>query len=75
MKVVFQYSHAPEHIIALVAGIADGLRLQGTRNPDLLLEMVKPLFPDADIYHGHTHYRLRLHGTANGDSVYIERFP
>jgi hypothetical protein len=38
----------------------------------VLMQLVKALYPNADVYVGHTHYRVLLDGTSFGPSVYVD---
>lgn len=67
MKVRPERSKAPVPVVQLVAAIVN---YAGT--PEKLLEMTARLWPQLQVYRGHTHLRLMLAGKTEGDSIYVE---
>ena len=62
-----ELSKAPAPVVQLVAAIANY-----ASTPEKLLATATRLWPQLRVYRGHTHVRLMLAGTTEGDSVYVE---
>lgn len=67
MKVRPERSKAPEPAVQLVAAIVNYVDAS-----EKLIEMTTRLWPQLQVYRGHTHLRLMLAGKTEGDSVYVE---
>ena len=67
MKVRPERSKAPEPAVQLVAAIVNYVDAS-----EKLIEMTTRLWPQLQVYRGHTHLRLMLAGKTEGDSVYAE---
>lgn len=67
MRVRPELSKAPISVMQLVAAIVN---YAGTSEE--LLEIATRLWPQLQVYHGHTHLRLMPTGTTEGDSIYVE---
>jgi len=67
MKVRPERSKASVPEVQLVAAIVN---YAGTS--EKLLEMTTRLWPQLQVYRGHTHLRLMLAGKTEGDSIYVE---
>lgn len=67
MKVRPERSKAPVPAVQLVAVIVNY-----ADTSEKLIEMTTRLWPQLQVYQGHTHLRLMLAGKIEGDSVYVE---
>ena len=67
MRVLPKLSKAPPPVIRLVASIVECVNTS-----EELLKITAQIWPQLQVYHGHTHLRLMPTGDAEGDSIYVD---
>ena len=66
MRVLPKLSKAPPPAIRLVASLVEYVNTS-----EELLKITAQIWPQLQVYHGHTHLRLMPTGDAEGDSIYV----
>lgn len=67
MRVLPKLSKARPPLIRLVASIVECVNTS-----EELLKIAAQIWPQLQVYHGHTHLRLMPTGDADGDSIYVD---
>jgi len=67
MRVLPKLSQAPAPVILLVAAL-----VKCVNTSEELLKISAQIWPQLQVYHGHTHLRLMPTGDAEGDSIYVD---
>jgi hypothetical protein len=67
MRVLPKLSKAPAPVIRLVISLVEYVKTS-----EELLEITAQIWPQLQVYHGHTHLRLMPTGDAEGDSIYVD---